>query len=108
MKIFEEILGLFPPKKLSELNNQKCRKVLCALEYLLDSKEAALRLMNIGYRTGYILTLDQSKNFIKQNGKNKRYEQLWSLDEIRKIDRITKRMPKSLLKLKNLMEMLKV
>jgi hypothetical protein len=63
-----------------------CRDVLCALEKLVGSKEAAMQLFNIPAKTGMILSLDQTIN-------NNLNQQHWSPTEIREVDALMSKLP---------------
>jgi hypothetical protein len=66
-----------------------CETIQCAMAKLLKSKEAAMQVMNIKIKSGYILSLDQTIN----QGKA---DQLWSAQEIREIDAAFSKMPREL------------
>jgi Glucose-regulated metallo-peptidase M90 len=83
-----EMLGKNPPAKWAEVAAQ-CQTSQCALEKLFESKEAAMQVMNIREKSGYLMSVDQ-----EINGNFK--EQFWSASEIREIDAAISKMPSEL------------
>jgi hypothetical protein len=88
LSIAKEMLGPKTTKGWKEAAI-KCETIQCAMAKLLKSKEAAMQVMNIKIKSGYILSLDQTIN----QGKA---DQLWSAKEIREIDAAFSKMPKEL------------
>lgn len=68
---------------------QGCLDVLCAMEKLVGSREAAMQLFNIPAKSNYILSLDQKIN-------NNMAEQMWSPAEIREIDATMAKLPQDM------------
>lgn len=88
LKFAGEILGAKPPKGWSDAAKD-CSTIQCAFEKLLNSKEAAMQLLNIPAKSGYRLSLDQSINQDKA-------DQMWSPKEIRELDAAVSKLPKEL------------
>ncbi len=78
-------------------NASECKTVLCAITKVYKSEEVAYRVLNIAKRDGYIVSL--AKDF---NINNEYIGQLFTLEEIQKIDLAYKLLPPRYEKLKTL------
>ena len=94
LEIAEQILGSRPPSQWPAIA-KGCDDVRCAITRLFGSEEAALRVLNIAQRSGYLMSASQE---INPSGK----EQLWSLAEIRSVDRAIQQLPDKFLHLATL------
>ena len=92
IKIVNEMLGVKPPKGWSDAA-KSCTSVQCALTKLLNSKLAAMQILNFKIKTGYVLSLDQT---INQN----RADQIWAPKEIQELDAAASKFPAELKNLK--------
>lgn len=95
IKYLNKMLGDNSNDKWSEASG--CATVLCALTRVYDSEEAAYRVLNIAKRDGYIISLAKDFNFDKGP-----MGQLFSLEELQKIDLSYMKLPAGFKKLKTL------
>ncbi len=82
-----QMLGKQPPKDW-DIKASGCKTVLCVLSKQFESMEAAQRSLSLKKRTGYYISIDQSKNAPN-------VEYVWPASEIRVLDRSFSRLPKS-------------
>ena len=95
LKFLTKMLGENPIVKLSDY--KECTTALCALTKIYNSEESAHRAFNLAKRSGYIISIE--KEFNTDKGKS---GQLFSLEELQKIDLAYKRLPDNYKKIKTL------
>lgn len=95
LKFLTSMLGENPIVRLSDY--KECSTALCALTKIYKSEEAAHRAFNIAKRSGYIVSME--KEFTTDKGLS---GQLFSLEELQKIDLAYKRLPDNYKKIKTL------
>ncbi len=96
IKILKKMLSDKPTAKWPKTT--ECKTVLCALTFIYNSEESAHRALNIAARDGYIISA--AKDFPITN--NEYIGQLFSLEELQKIDLAHKMLPPMYKKLKSL------
>ncbi len=84
-EFLEAAFGKIPPSNIK--TSTFCKSVFCALIEGFRSEEGALRAMVAYKRDGYVFSLDQEKNLLSKT------EQVWTLDEIRVVDRVLRVLP---------------
>lgn len=87
LAVLNRLLGQKPPALWSSAA-KNCSTVLCSLNNLTGSKEAAMQLLNIPAKSGYYLTLNQARH-----GKA---DFIWPNVEIREFDAAISKLPKEL------------
>jgi hypothetical protein len=95
LKFLTKMLG---ENSIVNLNDYKeCSTAICALSKIYKSEEAAHRAFNIAKRDGYIVSIE--KEFKTDKGMS---GQIFSLEELQKIDLAYKRLPEKYRKIKTL------
>jgi hypothetical protein len=95
LKILGKMLNDKPSVNWSKARD--CKTVICALTKVYNSEESAHRALNIAKRDGYIISASRDFNI-----NNADIGQLFSLEELQKIDLAYKMLPPKYKKLKSL------
>ncbi|MDD4975003.1 MAG: zinc-dependent peptidase [Bacteriovorax sp.] len=95
LKFLKKMLNAKPTTNWSKAS--QCKTVICALTKVYNSEESAHRALNIAKRDGYIVSASRDFNINNEN-----IGQLFSLEELQKIDLAYKMLPPKYKRLKSL------